>query len=59
MTCRSLSDLPTKLYLTIELNMIQDTLPAKLHGIYQLNLPEKTCIDADFNTLTVIKQSKR
>jgi len=44
MTCSSLSDLPTKLYLTTELNMIQDTLPAKLHGKYQLNLHEKTSL---------------
>lgn len=44
MTCSSLSDLPTKLYLTTELNMIQDTLPAKLLGKYQLNLHEKTSL---------------
>nr|ACN35431.1 unknown [Zea mays] len=28
----------TKLYLTAKLNMVQDTLPTKLHGKYQLNL---------------------
>lgn len=44
MTCSSLSDLPTKLYLTTELNMIQDRLPAKLHGKYQLYLHKKTSL---------------
>lgn len=44
MTCGNLSDLPTKLHLTTELNMIQDTLPPKLHGKCQLNLHEKTSL---------------
>jgi hypothetical protein len=38
MTYNSFPDLPTKLYLTTELNMIQGTLPAKL-GKYQLDFP--------------------
>lgn len=44
MTYNSFPDLPKKLYLTTELNMIQGTLPAKL-GKYQLDFPmEKTSL---------------